>query len=61
MFKIQSDGDGDCFTHPWVVKSDPLFYPITKSLKAQVGIVIKKIDHAAVLPTTIFLLKNLKI
>lgn len=47
--------------YPWVVKGDPVFYPITKSLKAQVGVVIKESDHAAVLPTAVFLLKNLKI
>lgn len=48
------------FAYPWVVKGDPVFYPITKSLKAQIGVIVKEIDHAVVLPTTIFLLKNLK-
>lgn len=33
--------DDVCFAYPWVVKGDPVFNPITKSLKAQVGIVIK--------------------
>lgn len=51
----------ECFAYPWVVKGDPVFYLITKSFKAQVGIIIKEIDHTAVLPTTVFLMKSLKI
>lgn len=59
VFKnLASEG---CFAYPWVVKGDPVFYPITETLKAQVGVVIKEVDHAAVLPSTIFPLKNLKI
>lgn len=47
-------------SYPWVVESDPIFHTIAESFKAQVGIVIEDIDHAAVLPPTIFLLQNLE-
>lgn len=43
-------------TYPWIVESDPVLDSVAKSFKAQVGKVIEIIDHAYVLPSTVFLL-----
>lgn len=46
-------------TYPWVIESYPVFHTVSKSLEAEVGIVVKVINHADVLPPSIFLLQNL--
>lgn len=47
-------------TYPGIVKGDPVFDSVAKSFKAQVGVLVKIVDHANVLPATIFLLQHLK-
>lgn len=43
-------------TYPRIIESDPVLDSVAKSLKAQVGKVVEIIDHAYILPSTIFLL-----
>lgn len=42
--------------YPRIVESDPVLDSVAKSFKAQVGIFIEMIDHAYILPSSIFLL-----
>lgn len=45
--------------YPWIVESDPVLDSVAKFLKAQVSKFIEIIDHAYILPSTIFLLQDL--
>ncbi len=47
-------------SYPRIVEGDPVFDSIAKSLKAQIGKIVEEIDHTVILPTSIFLLQNLK-
>lgn len=50
----------ECNTYPWIVERDPVLDSVAESFKAQVGKFIEIIDHAYILPSTIFLLQDLE-
>lgn len=49
-------GSHECKTYPWIVESHPVLDSVAKFFKAQACKFIEMIDHAYILPSTIFLL-----
>lgn len=62
MYKMDGVKTGShlCWTYPWIIEGDPVLYSVAKSFKAQVSKFIEMIDHAYILPSTIFLLQDLE-